>query len=132
MNGILNAALSGLIAQTKRLEISASNVVNVRSQGVRPDSATPQPEAYVPHQAALTSTAGGGVRATAVPVSPPSVLSYEPGAPDADADGLVARPNVSLERELVTQISSLRSFQANIKVIEIEDERLGTLLNLVT
>lgn len=132
MSAIFSTALAGLLAQSKRLEVSASNIVNARSRGVHPDDPTPQPGAYVPHQVALTSVSGGGVAAKAVPVEPPSFLSPEPFAPDADADGLAPRPNVSLEHELVTQIEALRGFQANVKVIEAEDERLGALLDLMS
>lgn len=132
MNSVLGTALSGLLAQDKRLEVSASNVANLRSTGVRPDDPRPQPEAFVPYRVALTTDGAGGVRATVAPVTPPSVLAVEPGAADADARGIVARPNVSLERELVTQIEALRSFQANLKVIETENRKLGALLDLIS
>ncbi|MFQ5467519.1 MAG: flagellar basal body rod protein FlgC [Kiloniellaceae bacterium] len=132
MSSVFGTALSGLLAQDKRLEISASNVANLRSTGVRLDDPRPQPEAFVPYQVALTSDGAGGVRATAVRVTPPSVPAVEPGAPDADAQGIVARPNVSLEREMVTQIEALRLFQANLKVIETENRKLGALLDLIS
>ena len=103
----------------ERLEISASNVANLRSVAPRP-GAQSGPGEFVPHQVALSSRAGGGVAAKTVPVSPPSVLVFEPGAPDADADGLAARPNVDLATELVNQLDALRNFQANLKVIEAE------------
>lgn len=131
MSSILNAALSGLNAQSLRLAISASNVANLRSTGVKPGAA-PQPGEFVPQRAALSSIAGGGVQARAVPVDPPSVQVYEPGAPDADADGLAYRPNVELARELVTQLDARRSYQANLKVIEAEDELLGDLLDVIS
>ena len=130
MTQVLSTALSGLTAQAKKLEVSASNVANVRSLGVQPGSSQAQPGEFVPQQTALISTAGGGVRAEAVPVSPASVLSYEPGAPGADGNGLVARPNVSLEQEIVTQIEAQRAFEANLRVIEAEDELLGELLDI--
>ena len=131
MNPVFNTALSALTAQGKRLEVSASNVANIRSTGVRP-GAEAQAGEFVPHQVALTSRAEGGVEANVVPVNPAGVLAAEPGAPDAGPDGLVARPNVSLERELVTQIEALRTFQANLKVIEAEDRKLGDLLDLIS
>lgn len=131
MTSVFNTALSGLAAQSKRLEVSANNVVNLRSTGVQP-GATPQAGEYVPQKVALTSVAGGGVRAKAVPVDPPSFQSYEPGAPDADADGFAARPNVDLATELVTQLDARRSYQANLKLIETQDEILGDLLDVIS
>ena len=135
MSDIFGTALSGLLAQSRRLEVSAGNVANLRSSGVRPDVALDDPanaEAFVPQQVALTSVLGGGVRAEAVAVDPPSVPALDPDAPDADAAGIVARPNVSLERELVTQIEALRAFQANLAVIDTENRRLGALLDVIS
>jgi len=131
MNAVLTTAVSGLAAQAKRLEVSASNVVNVHSKSVRPGDA-PQAGDFVPHKVALTSVAGGGVRAKAVPVDPPSIQVYEPGAPDADAEGFAARPNVDLATEFVTQLDAKRSYQANLKLIEVQDELLGDLLDVVS
>jgi flagellar basal-body rod protein FlgC len=131
MSSILSTAVSGLAAQTKRLEVSAGNIVNSRGTGVEPGAA-PRAGEYLPRQVALKSLAGGGVQAIAVPVDPASVKAYEPGAPGADANGFVNRPNVQLERELITQIDALRSYQANLAVIRAEDRRLGDLLDLIS
>ncbi len=131
MSPIFNLALSGLAAQSKRFEVSASNVVNLRSTGVQP-GAEPRDGEFVPRQVALKSLAGGGVQAIPVPVDPASFSVFEPGAPDADAKGFANRPNVQLERELVNQIDALRNYQANLKVIETENRRLGDLLNLIS
>ena len=131
MSPISSLALSGLAAQSKRLEVSASNVANLRSTGVQP-GAEAQPGEFVPHQVALKSRAGGGVEAIPVPGDPPSVAVVDRGAPDADAQGIVARPNVQLERELVNQIDALRSFQANLKVLQAEDKMIGELLDLIS
>ena len=131
MTSILSTAVSGLTAQSARLAVSAGNVANLRSTGVRPGEA-PQAGQFVPQQVALTSLAGGGVRASALAVDPPSVAVYEPGAPDADAGGMAYRPNIDLARELVIQLEAQRSFEANLKVIEAEDERLGELLDVIS
>jgi len=131
MSSILSTALSGLAAQSKRFEVSANNIVNARSTGVQP-GAEPRPGEYVPHRVAQTSRVGGGVDAKAVAVGPPSVRGFEPGAPDADAEGFVNRPNVNLAREIVAQIDALRTYQANAAVIRAEDRRLGDLLDLIS
>jgi flagellar basal-body rod protein FlgC len=38
---------------------------------------------------------------------------YQPGHPDADADGFVAYPNVSIVEEMVDLVSATRSYEAN-------------------
>ena len=131
MSAVFSTALSGLAAQSKRLEVSANNIVNLRSTGVQ-SGAAPRPGEYVPQQVALSSRAGGGVSAVAVAVDPSSVAAYEPSAPDADADGIVNRPNVNLVQEIVTLIDARRSYQANLAVIRAEDRILGDLLDIVS
>lgn len=132
MSSVLSIAASGLAAQSKRLAVSADNVANIRSLGLTADRRNAAAGAYEPKQTALSSTRGGGVKATPVPVAPASYGSYEPDDPNADANGLVPRPNVSLEREVVTQIEAVRAYQANLKTIAAEDRMLGELLDSLT
>ena len=132
MSSVFDIAVSGLRAQSRRLEISADNVANVLSLGVHPDPALAKPEAFTPQRTVFVSNAYGGVEAKAVPVTPPAYLSLQPNHPDADADGLVPLPNVSLEREMVDQILALRMFEANVKVIQTQDRMLGALLDIVS
>ena len=129
MTSVFSIAASGLAAQSKRLAVSADNVANIRSLGLKADRSNAESGAYEPKQAALSSVRGGGVRAEAVPVDPPSYQSYEPNDPDADANGQVPRPNVSLEREVVTQIEAVRAYQANVQTIKAHDRMLGSLLD---
>lgn len=132
MSSTFATAVSGLAAQCTKLAVSADNIANLRSAGVRPDAAQPDPMAFVPRRTDLASQAEGSVRAVTVPVSPPSVLELDPSDPNTDAQGVVARPNVSLARELVTQIEAQRAFEADLAVVKAEDQRLGTLLDLIS
>lgn len=122
--------LSGLAAAAKRLQVSAENVANLRSVGYAPDRSQREQEGYQARRVQQVSTANGGVKATPIPISPASVLSYEPSDPDADAEGLIARPNVSLEEELVEQLLAEKAYKANLKVIEAQDEMLGRVLDI--
>jgi flagellar basal-body rod protein FlgC len=70
--------------------------------------------------------------ATTAPISPAAFLAYQPDHPDADPEGMVPLPNVSLEREVVEQIQALRLFQANVKTIQVQDRMLGALLDIVS
>jgi flagellar basal-body rod protein FlgC len=132
MSSVFDIVVSGLRAQSRRLEVSADNVANLLSLGVHPDPTLARPEAFVPQRTAFASALYGGVEAKTMPVSPPSRLSLQPNHPDADADGLVPLPNVSLEQELVDQTQALRLFQANVKVIQTQDRMLGALLDIVS
>src|SRR3546814_16959417 len=101
-----SASLSGLMAQSKRLAVSAENIANLRSRGRRQDGPAEQPGAYQPQRVQDVTTAGGGVRAEVRPVTPPAVEVYAPWSPDADAEGVAAIPNVNLAGELGTQIQA--------------------------
>jgi flagellar basal-body rod protein FlgC len=130
-----SASLSGLMAQSKRLAVSADNIANMRSRGLREDgpaqgSGEGQPGAYVPKRVDDVTTQGGGVRAEVRPVDPPSVEVYAPSRPDADADGVAAIPNVNLAEELVTQIQAQRAYEANAAAFRTQDEVTDTLLDI--
>ena len=65
---------------------------------------------------------GQGTRVVSRPTTPAYIPEYQPDSPDANADGLVAAPNVDPAAERVDQIGSLRAFQANLAVIRTQDE----------
>ena len=132
MSSVFDISVSGLRAQGRRLEVSADNVANLLSLGAQPDPTRARPDEFVPRRTAFASVLYGGVEAKAMPISPPSRASFQPNHPDADADGVVPLPNVSLEQELVGQIQALRLFQANAKVIQTQDRMLGALLDIVS
>lgn len=132
MSSVFNIAVSGLNAQSQRLAISADNVANMSSLGVHPDPALAKPEGFAPQRTVFSSQGLGGVAASAAPITPASYLSYQPDHPDADPDGLVPVPNVSLAQEVVEQIQALRLFQANVATIQTQDRMLGALLDIVS
>ena len=132
MSPVFSIAASGLAAQSKRLAISADNVANIYSLGLKADGSNAAAGAYAPKQVAFSSIPSGGVKATAVPVTPPSYETYQPNDPNADVNGLVPRPNVSLESEVVNQILAFRAYQANLQTIKAEDRMLGALLDAFT
>jgi flagellar basal-body rod protein FlgC len=129
---ILSIAASGLVAASRRLEVSASNVANISSSGPLPDApnAAGFPAAYAPLRVDQVDVAGGGTAATVSAVSPSYVPQYDPSAPYADKNGLVAAPNVDLANEAVQQITARIEFAANAKVIQIESEMMKTLLDI--
>jgi flagellar basal-body rod protein FlgC len=126
-----SASVSGMMAQTKRLAVSADNVANMQSRGVRKDAAAAyQQGAYTPRQVQDVTTTGGGVRAEVRPVTPPSVEVYAPNSPDADSNGVAAVPNVNLAEELVTQIQAQRAYEANAAAFRTQDEVTDSLLDI--
>ncbi len=73
-----------------------------------------------------------GVRAAEL-IDDPSELPrvYNPGHPDADAQGFVTMPNVSLPVEMVNLITAVRAYEANLKVLQAFRQQVEQALLLV-
>lgn len=118
---------SGMLAQKTRIEAAALNLANMNSThavgqpGFHPLSAVvhAQPGGFA---AALYGGAAPFVLAQAqlVPqAEQPPRLAYEPGHPHADAQGMVAYPAVDHAREMLTVTTALRSYEANLAVLQV-------------
>jgi len=134
MSHVASIALSGMTAATRRLEVSARNVANARSAGPLPsaDPAIVQryPAAYAPKRVDQVETAGGGTRAIVTPVSPAHVAVADPSAPYADADGLVAAPNVDFAEEAVNQLIARYSFAFNALVLRSHGQMMKSVIDM--
>jgi flagellar basal-body rod protein FlgC len=124
-------ALSGLTAASLRLQVSASNVANANSDGPLPGSANAAgfPSAYSALQVDQVATSGG-TTATVTSASPGTVPAYDPNAPYADGNGMVASPNVNIAGEIVQQLLARYSFAANAQVIRADTQMSAALLNV--
>ena len=134
MSSISTIALSGMNAAARRLEVSASNVANFESTGVLPngDGTVPvgSPQAYAPLELVQTESAGGGTQTALTTVTPPTTAVYDPQAPFANPDGLVAAPNVDLAQELIGQLLASYTYTANATVMKADDRMTRTLLDI--
>jgi flagellar basal-body rod protein FlgC len=130
MTSVMSIAVSGMMAAQKRLEVSASNVANVSTTG--PLDAAPDDvrAAYQALRSDQAETQGGGTAVTVRRDSPATLAAYDPGAPYANADGLVAAPNVDLTNEAIQQIVARYSFAANAAIIRAEDRMVKSLLDI--
>ena len=55
---------------------------------------------------------------------------YDPGHPDADADGFVAYPNVDVNSEMVDLMVARRVFEANASVFQAAKAMLRRSLDI--
>lgn len=136
MTPILSIASSGMAAAERRLEVSASNVANAMSDGPLP-SADPAmqakyPPAYTPQRVDQLATADGGTSAVVRDVSPGTVATSDPNAPCADANGMVASPNVDFAGEAVQQIIARYTFAMNAMVERTYERMMNSLLDIKT
>jgi flagellar basal-body rod protein FlgC len=125
---------SGLTAQRLRMDVVANNIANVNTTRTaeggpyRRQVAVFEPrredaQFLLPFSAEArrrqSSGSGSGVKVVAVGTdgSAPRKV-YDPGHPDADAQGYVAMPNITLVNEMVDMISATRAYEANIAAID--------------
>jgi flagellar basal-body rod protein FlgC len=48
----------------------------------------------------------------------PPIMVYNPSHPDANAQGMVAMPDISIPEEMVDMIAASRAFEANLAVVK--------------
>ncbi len=136
MSSILSIAVSGITAASERLQVSANNVANAQSDGPLP-SADPAiqaqyPQAYTLQVVNQVETAGGGTKAVVTNVQPGTVPAYDPTAPYADQNGMVAEPNVNYTTEAVQQLTARYDFVFNVYVARVYSRMLKTLVDIQT
>jgi flagellar basal body rod protein FlgG len=107
----MTIASSGMRLETQRLAQSAANTANVQT----PD--------YAARRVEGVTQVNGGVRGVSVPTYGPRAVRVE------DNGSTTQLSNTDLVEETVTQITSLRAFQANVSVMRTADEMLGELVN---
>jgi flagellar basal-body rod protein FlgC len=130
-----SAALSGLSAATRRLEASANNIANADSRGPLASTGDPAArQAYQPVRVEQTSTSGAGGRSGTIAnfrgTTPAYLAVYDPQASDADANGLVAAPNVDLLQETTELTEASASFELNQKAIQAASDMVKRLYDL--
>jgi flagellar basal-body rod protein FlgC len=77
-------------------------------------------------------TTGGGVRVAAiVNDTREPIKRYEPGHPDADAEGYVAYPNIDPVEETVDLMSAVRSYELNASAVQAAKQMIQQSLELL-
>jgi flagellar basal-body rod protein FlgC len=61
-----------------------------------------------------------------------SASTFDPSAPFADANGMVASPNVNLANEAVQQLISRYTFVMNAVVVRTYEQMMKSLLDIKT
>ena len=119
MSNAMNIALTALRAFDKKLDVSANNVANVNTNGFKKSRADMQ------------ETYPDGVKVSISQINTPGLLLPE------DAEGNsppssepVESSNVDLATELVDLLTTPYQYEANLKVIQSEEEMTGELFDI--
>ena len=136
MSSVTAIAASGIQAASLWLEAAASNIANMDDASPVADPsqvlAAGTGQVYQPVSVAQQPQPGGGVTASLQPVQPPSTLAYDPNAPFANMQGMVAVPNVDPATEFVHMTQAADSLRANVAVFKVASQMSKTLLDIFT
>ena len=131
----LDVSTSGLVAQRTRLNAISSNIANMsttRNELGQPEPYQPRFVTFQTDSGVTTSGGGAGVRVSSVQHSHEAPrMKYEPGHPDADAQGYVRYPAVDMTTEFVDALEATRSYEANIGVIEVTKNMSDQALRII-
>ncbi len=117
------------------MEVVANNIANAHS------TRTPEGGAFrrqdIVFAAAMSDRSDGpdGLRGVQVVGIEPDDSElpqiYNPGHPDANADGMVTMPNVSIPNEMVDMMTASRAYEANLRVLTLFREMAEQTLSLL-
>jgi flagellar basal-body rod protein FlgC len=141
----INAAGSGLTAERLRMDVTAENLAN--AQTTRGADGQPYRRKEVVLQergggfgaaldtamarGASTGEPGGVQVAGIIEDQSDFKLVYDPGHPDANADGYVQMPNVNPVTEMVDLISASRGYEANVTAIQAAKQMFSKTLDIL-
>lgn len=125
----LDIAASGLSTERTSINIISMNLANAKT------TRTPEGGPYQRKSVLLTSTEVDnhfskhmqtaldkelrGVRVMHIATdNRPFKLVYEPGHPDADADGMVRYPDINVVEEMVSLMTAQRGYEANVSAMD--------------
>ena len=122
LTGIQNTS-AALDAERTRLDVISQNIANAHT--THDVDGKPYQRRVVVFENALQSAMADG-NSTLMPAqvakierdTRPPLKIYNPGNPEADANGMVAIPNINIHEEMADLISASRTFEANLAVVK--------------
>ena len=139
--GVLELSGSALVAERQRAEVVASNMANAET--TRTDEGGPYQRRLVVFRtrglprfpmllAGLQRDSGLGVRVERVLADgAPPVRRYEPGHPDADAQGYVAYPAINPVEEMTDLLGAVRSYELNASAVQASKSMIQQAIEIL-
>ena len=135
----LQVSSSGMTAQRTRAEMLVENMANAETTRTpeggpyrRKDVVFSTQMQTSPFSAIFQNETGIGVEvADVVRDSSAPDLRYQPGHPDANAQGYVAYPKMNPAEEMVDLLSASRSYQANVSAISAVKDMINHSLEIL-
>lgn len=144
LGSIFDIAGSGMTAQSLRLNTTASNIANAETASsstettyrarkpvfaaIQQSMMNPSPQGF---GMGRQDDSGVGVTVEGIVESDAELqMRYQPEHPAANEDGYVFYPNVNVVEEMADMMSSSRSFQMNVDVMNTAKSMMQRILTL--
>ena len=142
--GVLDVNSTALTAERERAEVTASNMANAET------THTPGGGPYKKQMVVFgTAEAGRGKFAATleslsdlhvrgvkvekvVADRAPALRRYEPGHPDADAEGYVSYPNINPAEEMVNLMGAAQAYQLNVGAVQATKAMISETIQILT
>lgn len=143
-----DVSASGMTAQRYRMDVIAENVananttrtedgspyvrkvVNFQAINVNGSSHTADFASHLGHASQKYNGTGVKITGTFEDNKTPMVKAYDPSHPDADENGYVTYPNVSIVTEMTNMIDASRSYEANATAFSASKNMASQGLNI--
>ena len=139
---VLDMSGRAMTAQRQRAEVATANMANAET--TRTPEGGPYVRKHVIFQAdqpvatfgtALNSAMERQVRgvhvSAVIPDTTPPIKRFDPGHPDADAEGYVAYPAINPVEEMVDLMSSVRSYQMNASAVQATKSMISQAIDII-
>jgi flagellar basal-body rod protein FlgC len=131
--GAIGISASGMAAERLRMDVTSANLANADT--TRGPDGKPYRRQEVVLQAGGGPSFGDvltGVQVAGIVADPaPGRRVYDPGHPDADAQGYVTLPNVNTVTEMTDLITESRGYEADTKALEAAKAMYAKTLELL-
>jgi flagellar basal-body rod protein FlgC len=140
----LSISASALTAERTRMDVTAENLANAQTTRTEAGGAYRRKVVLLAQDGdvassfgaqlgkAMGSTTGGGVKVAGITEdTTPLKTVYDPGHPDADANGYVQLPNVEPVEEMVDLITESRAYEANVTAMQTAKTMFSRTLDIL-
>jgi flagellar basal-body rod protein FlgC len=136
----LDASGSALSAERVRMDVTAENLANAQSTRTANGQGPYRRKEVVMQEAGVgvgpsfadSLQAARGVKVAGIVEDPtPSRRVYDPGHPDADAQGYVEMPNVNTVTEMTDLIGASRAYEANVTAMQTTKAMFARTLDIL-
>ena len=125
----VDIAISGLRAQSMRMSVVSANIANALT--TRTETGDPYRRRDVLLSAGANDLDGVDILRIVQDTTTEFNRVYQPGHPDADPEGYVRMPNISLPVEMISLVTASRAYQANAAVMKRYGEMVDVTLELL-